>query len=60
MDKLFIVLAGRHGYTPTIYGIYNDKLLADKRGIEVVREDNDDTYYEIIEVNINIPIELNI
>ena len=60
MDKLFIVLVGKHGYTPTIYGVYDDKILADKRANEVMEGNEDANHFVIIEVDINAPIELDI
>jgi len=60
MDKLFVVFAARHGYTPNIYGIFNDKELADKRGKEVANDSTSNNYYSIVEITLNDPIDYEV
>jgi hypothetical protein len=55
MDKVFIVLGSRYGYSKTLFGIYNDRLLAENRVSELTHID----VVEIEEISLNTEIEVD-
>jgi hypothetical protein len=59
IDKVFIVLASRYGYTKTLFGVYSDKLLADNRIIELKDGYMDLEVFEIEEITLNSEVEMD-
>ena len=59
MDKLFMVLGNRHGYSKILFGVFNNKSLAERRitRLKLTYQSLDE--FEIREITINTEIELD-
>lgn len=59
MDKVFIVLASRYGYSKTLFGVYRSRLLAENRIAELKLTYQSLDEFGIEEIVLNAAIEMN-